>query len=470
MACETVTPAVHGAQVRSDEVLPEAFLLHSTLPTKKGTLTAQQLTVNPNYVYTSNAPLSFTVPRSSDGMIYPRSATLELELQFRHKDGGDELTADEQLAVPVNGIANSLFRNVETKINGQPVTNMNGMYAYRANMTNRLAMGRAAQKGQLTMEGFEPSDIVFDNLPVDDYKKLRDPADSKSDVLRRRLVTMNTEKKSFIVHTRIHDDIFDQPKALPLNTQLEISLHKTDRKFYTLSRQGDDKTQNMELIIKKAQLSIMILNPDERLRNELRDFHNRGIDAVYPVKMVRMYFNTTATGMADIGASKLITGVLPNMIVIGCVDSDSFHGNVQKDPFNFKDFSAERITVKAHGSQIPDHVIEVDFDKNGGDLYGLISLLTATETLYNPSIDIGIDRENYSVGNVMYGFVINPGRRVHSSYDAFEPCATGSVDVSIKVGKALEQSVTLVMLAQFDGEIRVRTNGTVVATCERRPE
>lgn len=456
--------------MRSEEVLPDAFLLHSTLPTKKGTLTAQQLTVNPNYVYTSNAPLSFTVPRSSDGMIYPLSASLELEIQFRHKDGSDNLTPEEKLAIPINGIANTLFRNVETKINGQPVTNMNGMYAYRANMTNRLAMGNAPQKGQLSIEGYAPSDIVFDNISNDDYKKLSDPESTVSVTLKKRLRMMNTEKKSFVVHTRIHDDIFCQPKALPLNTQLEISLHKADRKFYTLSKDPDDKTENLELIIKKAQLSILILNPDERLRNELRDFHKRGIDAVYPLRMVKMFFNTTASGMADIGASKIITGVLPNMIVIGCVESDAFHGNVKKDPFNFQHFNAERVTVKAHGSQIPDHVLEVDFEKIGGDLYGLISLLTATETMYNPSIDIGINRENYSIGNTMYGVLINPGKRVQSAYDSFEPCATGSVDVSIKVGKTLEHSVTLVVLAQFDGEIRVRTNGTVVSTCERMPE
>ena len=69
--------------------------------------------------------------------------------------------------IPINGIANSLFKNVEVKINNTVVSNVNNMYAYRANLENHLGMDIGVQTRSMSMEGYYPETKCFDDITAD---------------------------------------------------------------------------------------------------------------------------------------------------------------------------------------------------------------------------------------------------------------------------------------------------------------
>jgi len=56
---------------------------------------------------------------------------------------------------------------------------------------------------------------------------------------------------------------------------------------------------------------------------------------------IKTYSLTTGT-VADVN-DNLISGLFPNRIVLGLVDSSAYSGNIYRNPFEFKTFGLSRI-------------------------------------------------------------------------------------------------------------------------------
>ena len=124
-----------------------------------------------------------------------------------------------------------------------------------------------------------------------------------------------------------------------------------------------------------------------------------------------------------------------------------------------------------NGTLVPIHSFDVDFANDNSKthlfLRGLHSLLEATNSLYNPNFDIGIDCANYGKsGNALYGFMTSPSGPLEADSESFEDMGTGSVDIKIKLRDAIDHPTIVIVLAKFDGEICISPDGIVrVSSC-----
>ena len=119
-----------------------------------------------------------------------------------------------------------------------------------------------------------------------------------------------------------------------------------------------------------------------------------------------------------------------------------------------------------NGTLVQIHSFDVDFTndetKNCLFMRGLNSFLEATNSLYNPKFDIGIDCENYGKsGNALYGFVLSLSGLLETEGESFEDMGTSSIDIKIKLRDPVDHPAIVIVLAEFDGEIHISPDGVV---------
>ena len=126
-----------------------------------------------------------------------------------------------------------------------------------------------------------------------------------------------------------------------------------------------------------------------------------------------MKYCTNSQNMMDLGDNKLLMGKLPCKMIVDVVRSEAFHGSFKFDPFYYEHYKAQNVQAVLNGALVPIHSFDVDFANDNSKtclfLRGLHSLLEATNSLYNPNFDIGIDCANDGKSrNALYGFVTSP--------------------------------------------------------------
>ena len=172
-------------------------MLHQTLPMQIRVKQTKMVEFNPMYSIDKEGPICFSIPETTKELILPSSIQLYLELSVQSK--GDTITEDGKAhVIPVNGIANSLFKNVKVKINNTVVSNINNMYAYRANLENCLGMDIGVQTRSMSMEGYYPETKCFDDIAVDKFKKLLAGTSTKCDDGMKKRMAMSKKSKHFM--------------------------------------------------------------------------------------------------------------------------------------------------------------------------------------------------------------------------------------------------------------------------------
>ena len=92
----------------------------------------------------------------------------------------------------------------------------------------------------------------------------------------------------------------------------------------------------------------------------------------------------------------LFLGHLPNRLVFGLVDNNSFNGVIQKSPFNFKHNHLSSLTLYRDGVQIPSKPLTPDFT-NDRFIRSYVRLFSQTGQLYRDTGN-NISRDEYKHG------------------------------------------------------------------------
>jgi hypothetical protein len=93
-------------------------------------------------------PIEFNIVASRENYIDLNNMQLYVRLKIT-KANGDAIAATD-LVGPVNLTLQSLFSEIEMKLNDTLITSSNGTYAYRSYLETLLSFGPAAKASQLT--------------------------------------------------------------------------------------------------------------------------------------------------------------------------------------------------------------------------------------------------------------------------------------------------------------------------------
>jgi len=468
------TPQHHvGA---SAEALPESLDLHSCLPTQVGVKSSRYQVVNPINSIQNAKTIEFQVQSAGDELIDPHHTYLFLAVRILGPDGavipsqipdtsvGAQPNAKKHNPVSdvllVNGVGHMLFQNCKVKLNDVIISHGDGMYAYRGDLETRLMWPEGVKRSMMQLAGFDADE---DELSFDDALAATDdkgitweaPATGKYHHCINKRILRTRDSKTHMVVSRIHSEIFEQPKFLPKSTRLYVAFDRQEfpNEFCILAKQAHD-AQQYTIDIVKCNLLMRMVTVDEEVLSEIQTSGTMGQKYLYPIRRVDMSYFTKENSSDYSHPNLFMDGdALPRRIFIAFVKRGAFTGDQQMDPFAYQDLDIKTVGLRVGGEHRPYPLINIDRGSDTGHALLVFQLLDSTGSLYDES-DIGISMDNYKKKSNILGFdLTNVKTRLGENY---ELPLNKSCDFELtNKFKNTRGVMSMIVYAEYDAEIEM---------------
>ena len=150
----------------------------------------------------------------------------------------------------------------------------------------------------------------------------------------------------------------------------------------------------------------------------------------------------------------LFLGQRPKRLVIGVVDNDAMNGKASKNPFNFKHHRMNFVSAYVDGNQVPNKPYTPDFENKGMSMHSYMTLFHGMGT-HGHDTGNSITREMYLKGES--GFALHVIDLTPDLADGhhLELKEKGTVGVEVGFKEALENTVNVVVYAEFENIIEI---------------
>jgi hypothetical protein len=327
-----------------------------------------------------------------------------------------------KLVAPVNNILHSLFSQIQIFFNNTEVENSNSNYPYKAYIENLLIYDKESKESFLKNQGW----IKDTSGKFDDVK------DANAGFIARNTAYKN---KTFELCGRLHSNILNCPKYLLSNINVQLKLTRSRTEFCFM---GDASPQisieDTFLRVRRVKVAA-----SEMLRHALE---LEKTTAKYPIKESNVRDFTLPTSAAKTTVQGICTGLLPNMIIIGFVETNSYAGTMKTNPFNFKNFGIQILRLRINGKLLPySFGLEMDYSNN--------NYLQGYNTLFQGLKEApkDITYSEFKDGYNLYVFNLAPDL---CNSEHFNPIIDGSIDLEIGFQTAQTNSITLVVYTYCD--------------------
>lgn len=394
---------------------------------------------------TDGAPIEFDVTSSGDDYIDFANCYLHIKAKIERVNGANLDAADT--VGPVNNLLHSLFSQVDVSLNGTLITSSSNTYPYRAYLENLLSYGPAAKSSQLTTELFYKDEAGKMDKP---NPLEANEAEKNKGLVKRASFTAQSREVDLV--GRIHTDIFFQNRYMlnEVNTKIKLTRSKDSFCLMAVGAQAFRvKITAAAFLTRKVKISPSVyLAHAKTLESGM---------AKYPIRRVVCKTFTVPAGYLDVSQEKLFSGQLPTRLILGCVDNRAFNGDLERNPFNFQNFSLRTLSVYLDGQQISIKPLTMDY-ANSQHITSYMSLFNGVGK-DNRDEGNGIDREEYPNGYALYAFDLSPDL---TDSESFSLARQGTVRVDMTFGVALPNTITIVSYAEFENIIEIDRNRNVV--------
>lgn len=451
------------------ETFPQFLDMHSSLPTQTGISHKSYRLVSPTFPLDNTSNIEFNIQSGSEEQIHPGDIRMLIGLKIVKADGsplnrftsaGATYTEHVGDVLPVNGLATAMFKNIEVTLNDKQIASFDGNYAYKADIQNRLFTTVEAKKGALILAGFDSEAIAFDDLTPEMSKELfvlKDDALTKhiSEVKSRKAVfgkRLRNSSMSKTMHyvSKIHSEIFNQPKLLPSGMTMRVAFSRSPPDFCLLSK----GTGSFMIQIEYCKLRVPIAHVDPTFLKDIEymTFKHKAPMCI-PLRRVEIKTVGKSGAIQDLTVESIISGeIVPRRIFVCFVKQDSYVGRLKLDPFNYQGYDIETIALKLGGQLTRLPAINVDFE-NKNFVEAVYALLDTIDCEAGMG-DVGINTENFHRRNAIYAFDVTgmAGKEFADAYLREERIPTG---LHIRTSTPLPDPVQILIYKEFDAEIKI---------------
>lgn len=314
---------------------------------------------------------------------------------------------------------------------------------YRSYLEASLSYSEAVKRNQLKCAGFEEDEDEMDEIdPIGDGVK-------NSGIKQRWLRTKFG--KSFECIGKIHGEIFEQKKLLLNRVSLGVKLERNDSSFVLMSK-GAAGTR-YTILIEKAILYVTV----KKIAPWVREAHESRLlttNAKYPMRKIKMKFFTRGADRSDLSEPNLLSGQLPQKIIIGMCDTRAFNGDLKRNPFNFQHFNVSEIALTQNGQDIPFKPLNMNFENES--LVGYYQLMQSLG-LWNSNITNGIDPyKHYKKGYTLFGVNFN-----FVEGDSFELVREGTISLVLRLKEAVNHGITIIVYSEYESVLEIDKDRTI---------
>ncbi len=386
---------------------------------------------------TETSPIEFFIPGNDSQYLDLSRTRIKLRLKVQSATKADLAQQNDRTKLnyaPANYIVASAFESVKVHVGDTEVTAKNSLYPYQAYLETLLSYGSDYKKGQAEAGGFYR---VKNELKQDD-----------DGWISRR--TLCDASKEFEVVGRPHGDIFNQTRYMMPGVDIRMQFFRSSDSF-ALECYGVDK-ENIRLIIKEATLYVRKLSllPSIHLAH-LKTWKDNPVN--YPGTKVSMKSYSLPIGTYQNTNESLLTGLIPQRIIVGIVASSNVQGDYGKNPFLFDDHGLQQIIVTCNSEQITQHIINIDKADNRV-LDGFISLFDAMG-LTNCDSGLDLRLAEYKNGKTLFGFDLR------DISDGHAIPRHGTVSIYLKFKAALTESLSVIVYPEHPTNMYISSDKRV---------
>lgn len=414
--------------------------LFDDLPTQAAIENGYTTEYLPRGNLTDGGPVKFEVSGNGSDYIDLLNSYLLLELKITKADGAD--LAEEDVVGPINLIGQTLFKQIDVSLNDTLISDSSNLYHYRSILETLLSYTSEEGKKQLSIAMFSK----------DTPNQMENITTGNIGLVQRR--GHFTESKTVQVIGRPHSDIFYQHRYIVNGVTLKLKLVRNTDSFLLMA--ADDATFKIKIV--NASFFVRKVSINKGIREKhIEKMDTQLQPALYPIRRVMMKSLTIPLGSLSITEENLYSGQLPKRIVIGLVDSDSFEGKYNKNPFNFKHFGLKYCSLYVNGKMVPQKPLISDF-ANDLTLRNYFTLLESTGKAFQDS-GIDVSRSEYNKGYALLAFDLSPDLEDTGCYHLIKK---GNIRLELKFSTGLVAPVNVIVYSEFDSKVSIDKNRAVL--------
>ena len=247
---------------------------------------------------------------------------------------------------PIQLFGKTFIQKVQVAINGNQIYDSGPNYAYRCFLETELTNGYDSKMTHLKACGYES---MAENIDRNDNEGFRNRAEPFR------------SGKYVQMMGKLHCDLFVQDRLLLPHTELHLTIYPNSNNFNLLNYDsGNYKIdfRSIKFYVRSVELLKSYCLSLER--NLLRS------PAKYPIKRVQVTNLHVTESRRNLPENNIFGGIIPRKVIIGCVESTAYRGNIKKSPFNFQNFGLSNIYIEAGGERFPNNPLTPDY---ANDLY-----------------------------------------------------------------------------------------------------
>ena len=382
----------------------------------------------PLQTLTQHGPIEFFVTPSGVDYLDPSEIHLHVKLKVVKPDGTDFTTNFN--TAPECNLLHNLWSNIKCELNDTELSTSSFTYPYRAYLTNLLNYAKQTADGHLASQFW-----------VRDARETMN-ATTGGPFDKRKNKAHNS--KEIELYGRPLLDITEQPLLILPGVSLKLTLTPSSDAFRLRGTAAKVHLTHVSLFVRKVKVnpSIHAAHLSQLNRTNAKYRINR--------KVVKVF--TVPTGNHSISKDNIFLGQLPKKLTLGFVSSNSFHGDLTLNPFDFKHYQLNHLALHVGGRCIPAKPLEPQFDR---DIYFRSYLqMLAAQGVDAADHTIDLSYEDFKAGFTLFVFDLTPDQEAVCN-DHDQPPMHGSLRLEARFAAPLPETVNIIVLGEFNNLIEI---------------
>ena len=342
---------------------------------------------------------------------------------------------DESRVAICNMFFGAMFRQVEVMLQQTVISPHVGTnYAYKAYFDT---MFYGSSKEQET----EGSNMLYEK-EFYDFMGDVDPFSTGNTSVRNRY-KYNEESNIFDMEGKIFSDVFQVDRLLLNNISLRVRFSKNDPSFALVS---SNTSPSYKINIVDAYIRVALAKPTAPVlisqSNVLKT-----TPALYPYTGSVIKTFSVAQRERQVSLSNIFNGDIPSQLLVAMVDTNAYIGSYSKNPFQFKPYSCNFISLKIDGNNTPfspmtpQFVTEHEEKNKVAEMYG---------NLFLGSVKPLITRAEFTDGFTVFYYEISKSRK-----GCLAPQKRGLLELDMRFGSELPNPITIIVYGLFPAMFKI---------------
>ncbi len=164
---------------------------------------------------------------------------------------------------------------------------------------------------------------------------------------------------------------------------------------------------------------------------------------MYPYTRTEMKYFAVANGNYSMNLDDIFQNEVPQELIMGFVEADSFNGNVQKNPYHFQHCKVSEIGVCVDDRPVPQKPYTPKF--GGAKSANSTPLFRA---MFTDNLELDLSHDEFDTGYTIFRFKLRDTPTMYK----------GNCSINVKFQTALTKNMTLIVMGKFPTIMHIDQN------------